>query len=126
VNASGLALWLGESLLPLSQYGLLLLILAVTFTVVYLTELTSNLATTATFLPIVAALALQLDISPLILCIPVALAASCAFMLPVATAPNAIVYSSGLFAVADMAKAGMRLNVIAGFVVAIFCFVFLT
>ena len=126
VNSSGLALWLGESLLPLSQYGLLVLIIAVTFTVVYLTELTSNLATTATFLPIVAALALQLDISPLILCIPVALAASCAFMLPVATAPNAIVYSSGLFAVADMAKAGMRLNLIAGFVVAMFCFIFLT
>ena len=123
VSQSGLAVWLGEMLSPVSVLGLFALMLAISFTVVYLTELTSNLATTATFLPIVAAVAVQLDLNPLLLCVPVALAASCAFMLPVATAPNAIVYSSGRFQVADMARAGMRLNIVAGLFITAFCYV---
>jgi len=125
VSSSGLAVWLGEALTPASVFGPLVLTMVITFTVVYLTELTSNLATTATFLPIVAAMAAQIGMDPLLLCIPVALAASCAFMLPVATAPNAIVFSSGQFSVADMAKAGMRLNVLAGVFVSGFCFLVL-
>lgn len=122
VSSSGLAVWLGETLTPVSVLGPFVLTLVVTFTVVYLTELTSNLATTATFLPIVASIAAQIGMDPLLLCIPVALAASCAFMLPVATAPNAIVFSSNYFRVADMAKAGMRLNIISGLFVTIFCY----
>jgi len=81
--------------------------------VIFLTELTSNLATTATFLPIVAAIALQFDFNPLLLTASVALAASCAFMLPVATPPNAIVFGSELISVPQMMKAGILINLIA-------------
>lgn len=112
VSSSGLAQWLGESLMPLGHFGTLALIIAATAVVIFLTELTSNLATTATFLPVMAAVALQLDISPLLLCIPITLAASCAFMLPVATAPNAIVFSSGKLTIPQMVKAGILLNII--------------
>jgi sodium-dependent dicarboxylate transporter 2/3/5 len=81
--------------------------------VVFLTELTSNLATTAAFLPVVAAVAVELGQSPILLAVPVALAASCAFMLPVATPPNAIVFSSGLLSIRQMASAGVLLNILA-------------
>jgi sodium-dependent dicarboxylate transporter 2/3/5 len=86
------------------------LVIASTALVIFLTELTSNLATTATFLPVVAAVALELGISPLLLCIPITLAASCAFMMPVATAPNAIVFASGLIKIPQMVKAGLLIN----------------
>jgi sodium-dependent dicarboxylate transporter 2/3/5 len=112
VSSSGLAQWLGESLMPLGSMGTLVLIVAATAVVIFLTELTSNLATTATFLPVMAAVALQLNISPLLLCIPITLAASCAFMLPVATAPNAIVFSSGKLTIPQMVKVGVLLNII--------------
>ena len=110
VSQSGLAQWLGYAISPIGSIGIFALIIAATAMVIFLTELTSNLATAATFLPVVAAVALELDISPLILCIPVTLAASCAFMLPVATAPNAIVFSTGVMRIPDMAKAGVLLN----------------
>jgi sodium-dependent dicarboxylate transporter 2/3/5 len=110
VAKSGLALWLGESLLPISSMGMIFMIIAATGLVIFLTELTSNLATTAIFLPVVAAIAIQSGIPPLIICIPVTLAASCAFMLPVSTPPNAIVYSSGMLTIPNMVKAGVLLN----------------
>jgi len=110
VAKSGLALWLGESLLPISSMGVIFMIIAATGLVIFLTELTSNLATTAIFLPVVAAIAIQSGIPPLIICIPVTLAASCAFMLPVSTPPNAIVYSSGMLTIPNMVKAGVLLN----------------
>ncbi|MEM1413024.1 MAG: anion permease, partial [Pseudomonadota bacterium] len=81
--------------------------------VVFLTELTSNLATAATFLPVIAAIALSANVDPLVLCVPVTLAASCAFMLPVATPPNAIVYSSGVLRIADMLRAGLVMNLLS-------------
>ncbi|NCP65462.1 MAG: SLC13/DASS family transporter [Paraglaciecola sp.] len=112
VSSTGLAQWLGESLMPLGDMGILLLIIAATGVVIFLTELTSNLATTATFLPVMAAVALQLNISPLLLCIPITLAASCAFMLPVATPPNAIVFASGLLSIPQMVRAGILLNIL--------------
>jgi sodium-dependent dicarboxylate transporter 2/3/5 len=77
---------------------------------VFLTELTSNTATAAAFLPLMASVAPALGADPFLLTIPVALAASCAFMLPVATPPNAIVYGSGHLTVAQMARAGFLLN----------------
>ena len=80
--------------------------------VIFLTELTSNLATTATLLPVMAALALELGVTPVMLTVPVALAASCAFMLPVATPPNAIVYGSGMLTIPQMVKAGVIMNAI--------------
>jgi sodium-dependent dicarboxylate transporter 2/3/5 len=90
----------------------LLLVVAVTALIIFLTELTSNIATAATFLPVVAALAVSLGQDPLLLAIPAVLAASCAFMLPVATPPNAIVFGSGHLTIPEMAKAGIWLNVI--------------
>ncbi len=113
VSSSGLAVWLGESLLPVANLGTLVLIVAAAGLVVFLTELTSNLATTATFLPVIAAIAAQSGIEPLVLCVPVTLAASCAFMLPVATPPNAIVFSSGVLTIPEMVRAGFFMNLVA-------------
>jgi sodium-dependent dicarboxylate transporter 2/3/5 len=113
VSGSGLAVWLGESLLPVASLGTLVLIVAAAGLVVFLTELTSNLATAATFLPVIAAIAAQSGIEPLVLCVPVTLAASCAFMLPVATPPNAIVFSSGVLTIPEMVRAGFLMNLIA-------------
>lgn len=113
VSGSGLALWLGQQLSPLGAVNLALLVIAATALVIFLTELTSNLATTATFLPVIAAIAVETGQDPLVFVIPVTLAASCAFMLPVATPPNAIVFSSGLVSIPEMARAGLLLNVIA-------------
>ncbi|MEE4279145.1 MAG: DASS family sodium-coupled anion symporter [Halieaceae bacterium] len=113
VSDSGLAQWLGESLSPLASLGVIAIVLASAGLVVFLTELTSNLATAATFLPVIAAIALTADLDPLVLCVPVTLAASCAFMLPVATPPNAIVFSSGVLRIADMLRAGFLMNLVA-------------
>jgi sodium-dependent dicarboxylate transporter 2/3/5 len=110
VSGSGLAAWLGNSLAPLGQFGLPLLLVATVALVIFLTELTSNLATTATFLPVVAAVAVELGLDPMLLAVPVALAASCAFMLPIATPPNAIVFGSGYLTIPQMARAGLWLN----------------
>jgi sodium-dependent dicarboxylate transporter 2/3/5 len=87
-----------------------IVVLAVVTGIVFLTELTSNTATTATLVPLLAALAPGLGLDPLSLVVPAALAASCAFMLPVATPPNAIVFGSGWLRVADMSRAGLWLN----------------
>ena len=113
VSGSGLAVWLGESLLPVAGLGTLVLVAAAVGLVVFLTELTSNLATAATFLPVVAAIAAQSGVEPLVLCVPITLAASCAFMLPVATPPNAIVFSSGALTIPQMIRAGILMNLIA-------------
>lgn len=113
VSGSGLAVWLGESLLPVANLGTFVLVVAAAGLVVFLTELTSNLATTATFLPVIAAIAAQSGIEPLVLCVPVTLAASCAFMLPVATPPNAIVFSSGVLTIPEMVRAGFFMNLVA-------------
>ena len=115
VEATGLARWLGESLSGAGALGPAVLLVAATALVILLTELTSNLATAATFLPIMAAIAVQLGAPPLVLCASVTLAASCAFMLPVATPPNAIVFSSGQLTIPQMMRAGAVLN-LAGLV----------
>jgi sodium-dependent dicarboxylate transporter 2/3/5 len=116
IDSTGLAIWLGDGLLFLGTYPLMILVLGIVGLVIYLTELTSNTATTATFLPVVAAFATELEMAPLQLAAPAAIAASCAFMLPVATPPNAIVYSSGYVSISSMARAGFWLN-IAGMIV---------
>ncbi|PHS24443.1 MAG: anion transporter [Robiginitomaculum sp.] len=113
VSSSGLAVWLGNSLSGLGAVHFALLVLAATALVIFLTELTSNLATIATFLPVMAALAVTLDQDVLLLAVPVALAASCAFMLPIATPPNAIAFSSNMVTIPNMARAGFLLNLIA-------------
>lgn len=112
MSSSGLTLWIGEQLSPLGRVHIAVLIVTATALVIFLTELTSNLATTATFLPVLAALAVETGVDPLVFVIPVTLAASCAFMLPVATPPNAIVFSSGSVSIPRMMRAGSVLNII--------------
>lgn len=113
VSKTGLAAWLGSGLAGLGALPIAALVLAVAIMIIFLTELTSNIATTATFLPVVGAIAIESGMNPILLTIPVTLAASCAFMLPVATPPNAIVFGSGLLTIPKMARAGFVLNLIA-------------
>lgn len=113
LSSSGLTVWLGQQLAPLGAINPILLVIAITSLVVFLTELTSNVATTATLLPVVAALAVELGIDPLVLAVPVTIAASCAFMLPVATPPNAIVFSSNEIQIKEMIRAGFWLNLVS-------------
>ena len=119
VSDSGLALWLGEQLAPLSAWGIAVLVVAAVAMVIFLTELTSNLATTATLLPVMGAIALQAGVPPIVLTVPITIAASCAFMLPVATPPNAIVFSTGIISIPQMVRAGVYLNIIGIAVVSI-------
>lgn len=111
MTESGLTEWIGQSLAPLGTFNIALLLIAATALVIFLTELTSNLATTATFLPVMAAVAIETGQDPLLFVVPVTLAASCAFMLPVATPPNAIVFSSGAVSIPRMMRAGLVLNI---------------
>ena len=110
IQSSGLAAWLGTALERLGGLPTPLLVLGVVASVVFLSELASNTAAAATFLPIAGALAVGLGESPVLLVIPAALAASCGFMLPVATPPNAIVYASGRIPMSRMIRAGLVLN----------------
>jgi sodium-dependent dicarboxylate transporter 2/3/5 len=112
ITSTGLAAWIGQAMSGMESWPLPLTIVLLTAVVIFLTELTSNTATAAAFLPLVASLALGLGENPLVLLVPAALAASCAFMLPVATPPNAIVYGSGHVTVPQMARAGIWLNVL--------------
>ncbi len=109
-GASGLTEWIGGSVRCFSGVSTVVLMLVVSLLVIFLTELTSNTATSAAFLPIGFGLALGLDVEPMLLLVPSTLAASCAFMLPVATPPNAIIFGSGRVTIGQMAKAGFWLN----------------
>lgn len=122
VKKTGLALWLGDSLAAFTQVQLIVLIAGVVLMVIFLTELTSNTATTATLVPVLAALAVSAGLDPLLLAAPTAMAASCAFMLPVATAPNAVIFSSGQIRIAQMVKAGFWLNLLATGVISLLCY----
>lgn len=113
LSSSGLTLWLGQQMAPLGAINDVLLVVALTSLVIFLTELTSNVATTATLLPVVAAVAIEVGVDPLMLVVPVTVAASCAFMLPVATPPNAIVFSSGEIQIREMMRAGFWLNLVS-------------
>ena len=110
IQRSGLAEWVGEYFIGISGIPVLLIIMIVSGVIIMFTELTSNSATAAAFLPIMGSVALGIGENPLLLTIPVAMAASCAFMLPVATPPNAIVYGSGVITIPQMVKAGLLLN----------------
>jgi sodium-dependent dicarboxylate transporter 2/3/5 len=109
---SGLAAYLGNQLAGLKQLPPLLIVVAVCALLTFLTEVTSNTATTQIFLPILAALAAAITINPLLLMIPATLSASCAFMLPVATPPNAIVFGTGEVRMQDMVRVGIIMNMI--------------
>lgn len=113
VSATGVDEWIGDRFGGLAGIPTLLFVVAVTVAVIFLTELTSNTATAAALLPIFGGVAVGVDLDPLLLVVPAALAASCAFMLPVATPPNAIVFGSGHVTILQMVRAGVWLNVIA-------------
>jgi len=110
IQANGLGEWLGAQVAGLSGTPPWIVVLGVVTGIVFLTELTSNTATTATLVPILAALAPGLGIDPVLLIVPAAIAASCAFMLPVATPPNAIIFGSGRITIPEMSRAGFWLN----------------
>ncbi|XOJ88643.1 DASS family sodium-coupled anion symporter [Methylophilaceae bacterium Uisw_097] len=112
ISSSGLGQWLGTSFSLLVELKPWLIILLITTFIVFLTELTSNTATTSTFLPIATSIAVAISVAPISIAIPLVMASSLAFMLPVATPPNAIVYGSGKITIANMIKAGFILNLI--------------
>jgi solute carrier family 13 (sodium-dependent dicarboxylate transporter), member 2/3/5 len=113
IEANAVAEYLGAQATVLDGLPPVVLVAVIAAGVVFLTELTSNTATAAALVPILAAVAPGLDLHPLALAIPAAVAASLAFMLPVATPPNAIVFGSGLLTIPEMMRVGLRLNVAA-------------
>ena len=121
-KASGLSLLMGEWLTGLSTLPVLLLVFSICLFVTFLTEITSNTATATLLMPILAAAGTAVGVDPKLLMIPAAISASCAFMLPVATAPNAIAYASGKFDIKTMAREGIVLNVIVATVVTVVCY----
>ena len=121
---SGASTWFGEQLIWLKDIHPLLLILCVCILITFLTELTSNAATVESFLPILAGLALSIEVNPLLLMLPATIAGSLAFMLPVATPPNAIVFGTGKLSMIDMAKTGLVLNLIGIVIVTLVTYYF--
>jgi len=101
------------------------LIVIVCLAVSLMTETTSNTASTTLLMPVLAAAALAAGIAPELLMVPAAMSASCAFMLPVATAPNSVVFGSGLVSTARMAREGVLLNLLAVAVISSVCYVLL-
>ena len=122
---SGLTQWIVTQLSVLQGVHLVVLVLVVTLVVIFLTEVTSNTATATLILPVMGALAQAVDVQPLSLMVPAAVAASYAFMLPVATPPNAIVFSSRYITIPQMARAGLWMNLVASLIVTAFVLVLL-
>ncbi len=114
-KTSGLAEWIGGQMTLLEGASLFILLLFLITLVNFLTEITSNLATTAMILPILAPLSLVIDVHPFMLMVGATVAASCAFMLPVATPPNAVVFGSGYLRIPDMVKSGIWMNLFSIF-----------
>lgn len=112
VQANDVAPFFGAQASALAGFPSIVLVLAVTTGVIFLTELTSNTATTATLVPVLAGLSTGLAVPPEMLIVPATIAASCAFMMPVATPPNAIVFGSGHVTIPEMASAGFWLNLV--------------
>ncbi|GAB4230381.1 MAG: SLC13 family permease [Ekhidna sp.] len=118
-QSSGLAEWLGLKLTLVGDMQLLLIILIIALAVNFLTEVTSNVATASIMLPVLASLADAIDVHPYILMVPATMAASCAFMLPIATGPNAIAFSSGELKMNDMVRSGIWLNVTSSLLISL-------
>jgi len=112
ISDTGLATWIGEGVSALSGWPILVVLVSTVALIVLLTEITSNTATTAAFLPTLGAVAVGFGENPFLLTVPAALGASCAFMLPVATPPNAIVYGSGHLTIPQMSRVGVWLNLL--------------
>ena len=109
---SGLSQWFGDQLIWLKDVHPFIIILSVSLLITFLTELTSNVATVETFLPVLAGLAMSIEVNPLLFMLPATISASLAFMLPSATAPNAIIFGTKRLKVIDMSRSGLALNFI--------------
>ena len=124
-ESSGLAIWLGELMTAFGGLPLFVMIFLLITAVNFLTEITSNLATTAMLLPVLAPLALDAGVHPFGLMVGAAVAASCAFMLPVATPPNAVVFGSGFLKIPDMVSRGIVMNLFSIILISLMIFFFL-
>ncbi len=122
MQSSGLTQWIGDKIYNLNQLNIFLILISIVFIINFLTEITSNLATVSMILPIIASISISLDINPLILMISATIAASCAFMLPVATPPNAVIFGSGYLKIKDMVKTGIIMNIISIIIVSIYVY----
>jgi len=120
---SGLSASLGNALVGITTWHIIFIIGVICLTITFLTEMTSNTATTALMMPILAAGAVAAGIEPALLMVPAAMSASCAFMLPVATAPNTIVFSTGRFTTMKMVREGLVLNFIGLTVITLICLI---
>ncbi|MBA6412142.1 DASS family sodium-coupled anion symporter [Parahaliea sp. F7430] len=125
ISSSGLADWIATTIAATGTMSLLVLLIVIVSVLIFLTEVTSNTATAAAFLPLLGALALSQEASPLLLTVPAAIATSCAFMMPVATPPNAIVFSSGHIKISDMIQTGFVLNILGIVVVTLMSYLFM-
>ena len=121
IRHTGLADWIAGNLDVLGTMPSLLVIGLVVTVIIFLTEVTSNTATTAAFLPPLGALTVSFGMDPAMLAVPAAIAASCAFMLPVATPPNAIVFGSGMVSIRQMVRSGMILNLAGIVIITLLC-----
>ena len=124
-TATGISAAIGDSLSGVTRLSLIVIIAVVALSVTFLTEITSNTATTTLLMPILAAASLGAGFDPALLMLPAALSASCAFMLPVATAPNAIVFGTGKITVEQMAREGFALNIIGTLVITMVVYIWL-
>lgn len=119
--ASGLSAYLGDLLSGIAAWHIIVMVMVICLTITFLTEMTSNTATTTLMMPILATAALASGIEPALLMVPAAMSASCAFMLPVATAPNTIMFSTGRFPIKTMVQEGFILNIVGVFVITLVC-----
>lgn len=113
ISASGLDQWLGEQLKLINGVSPLIIVIVITLFVLLLTEITSNTATATMILPILATLSVAIQVHPLLLMVPAAMAANCAYMLPVGTPPNAIVFGTGKITIKKMATVGFWVNLVS-------------
>ena len=123
---SGLSDLMGQWLAGMTQIPLYALIAIICLVVTFMTEATSNTASTTLLMPVLAAAAIAAGIEPELVMVPAAMSASCAFMLPVATAPNSVVFGSGLVSTSRMAREGVLLNLLGVVVISVVCFTLLT
>jgi sodium-dependent dicarboxylate transporter 2/3/5 len=124
--SSGMSELMGEWLAQMTRMPVYALILLICLVVTFMTETTSNTASTTLLMPVLAAAALAAGIRPELIMVPAAMSASCAFMLPVATAPNTVVFGSGLVTTARMAREGVLLNLVGVAVISVVCYLLFT
>ena len=124
INSSGLANLISESLFVFSELEIYLIIIFMALLISFMTEITSNTATTLLFLPIVASFASNFDYDLILLCLPIIISASCAFMMPIATPPNAIIFSTNQIKITFMVRIGFVMNCTAVILSSIWIFYF--